>query len=244
MWYPILGHFLLLLRTSWAHGCIILIPSWLIQPVSISIPFISNSEQSVVNTNKNNMELFCGMADMLGEGLPLLYLFVVTHTEAPPGTKETVLVNWMESLNSCGITPEFTLSNKDQCEINALNRVWPRAKHQLCLWHVLRALKRRLANNREPPMLYRLAAATQKFEFIDHTFVPLGQMSAKDKVCMHTSCIWPAPLTCYRQPFNLYPKGHNTQSSSSSKAIPQSILKISLQILLLAWIKPCCYLKN
>ena len=103
--------------------------------------------KSLVNTNKSNMELFGSMADMLGEGLLLSYLFVVTNVNAPPQTKETVLVKWMSALKARGIAPEFTLSDKDQAEINALNHVWPTSKHQLCLWHVLRALKRRLANN-------------------------------------------------------------------------------------------------
>ena len=100
------------------------------------------------------MELFGGMADMLGEGLPLSYLFVVTTAEVPPHTKESVLVNWMEALKSHGINPEFTLSDKDPLEINALSRVWTKAKHQLCLWHILQAVKHRLANNREPPAFY------------------------------------------------------------------------------------------
>jgi len=68
------------------------------------------------------MELFGGMADMVSEGLPLLYLFVVTDANAPPHTKETVLVNWMEGLKAHGITPEFTLLDKDQSEINALGQ--------------------------------------------------------------------------------------------------------------------------
>ena len=93
------------------------------------------------------MELFGGMANMLGEGLPLSYLFVVTSTEAPAHTKETILVNWMEALKSCGINPEFTLSDKDPSEISALGRVWTKSKHQLCLWHILQAVKHRLANN-------------------------------------------------------------------------------------------------
>ena len=169
------------------------------------------------------MELFGGMADMYGEGLPLSFLFVVTNAEAPPHTKETVLVNWMESLKSHGITPEFTLSDKDQTEINALNRVWPTAKHQLCLWHMLRALKRRLANNREPPAIYRSVDAKQMFAFIDLAFVPLGQMSTNDKVCIHISCIWTATLTYCRQPSNPLPKNPNTQSGSSSKVVPQYI---------------------
>ena len=135
------------------------------------------------------MELFGGMADMLGEGLPLSYLFVVTTAEAPPHTKESVLVNWMEALKSCGIDPEFTLSDKDPSEISALSRVWSKAKHQLCLWHVLRAVKRRLANNREHPAPYRSADATQMFPFIDAAFLPLGQMSPNDRVCIHHSGI-------------------------------------------------------
>lgn len=67
------------------------------------------------------MELFGGMADMLSEGLPLSFLFMVTNVEAPPNTKEAVLVNWIEALKSCGIMPEFTLSDKDVTEISALN---------------------------------------------------------------------------------------------------------------------------
>lgn len=67
------------------------------------------------------MELFGGMADFHGEGLPLSYLFVVTSANAPPQTKETVLVRWMSALKARGIAPEFTLSDKDQAEINALH---------------------------------------------------------------------------------------------------------------------------
>src|SRR6267154_3711627 len=141
------------------------------------------------------MELFGGMADMHGEGLPLSYLFVVTDADAPSHTKETILVNWMGALKAHGITPEFTLSDKDQTEINTLSRVWPTAKHQLCLWHMLRALKRRLANNRETPATYRSEDATRIFPFIDLAFLPLGQMSANDRVCIYPSSIGPATLT-------------------------------------------------
>ena len=93
------------------------------------------------------MELFGGLANMLGEGLPLSYLFVITNPDVPPHTKETVLIRWMFTLKAHGINPEFTLSDKDQSEINALHHVWPTAKHQLCLWHTLRALKHQLSNN-------------------------------------------------------------------------------------------------
>ena len=131
------------------------------------------------------MELFGGVADMLGEGLPISYLFVVTNSEAPPHTKEKVLINWMLALKAHGIRPEFTLSDKDQSEINALHHVWPTAKHQLCLWHMLRAVKRRLANSQETPAFYGSVEASQNFEFIDPEFRPLGQMGMMDQVCAY-----------------------------------------------------------
>ena len=166
-----------------------LIHFWWIQRVSLSnSPYCTPEtlNKLVVNTNKSNMELFGGLTDMHGEGLPLSYLFVVTDADAPPHTKENVLVNWMSALKVRGITPEFTLSDKDQSEISALHRVWPTAKHQLCFWHTIRAIKRRLANNREAPAFYRPADARRMFDFIDPTFLPLGQMSVDDRVCVST----------------------------------------------------------
>src|SRR5882757_9674702 len=94
------------------------------------ISSFSNTKYIVVNTNRSNMELFGGMANMLGEGLPLSYLFVVTDVNAPPHTKVSVLVNWMEALKAQGTTLEVTLSDKDPLQINALGRVWLKAKHQ------------------------------------------------------------------------------------------------------------------
>jgi hypothetical protein len=134
-----------------------------------------------VNTNRNNMELFAGVADMLGEGLPLSYLFITTKTNAAPHTKQTALIAWMSAISSLGIDPQFVLSDKDQLEINALKDIWPQAKHQLCLWHILRALKRRLSQN-ENPGSYNALEAQDAFPDIDTAFVPLGQMSAKEKV--------------------------------------------------------------
>jgi len=127
------------------------------------------------------MELFAGVADMLGEGLPLAYLFITTEANAASHTKEKALVAWMEAISSLGIDPQFTLSDKDQSEISALRQVWPNAKHQLCLWHVLRALKRRLSQNGNPGS-YNALEAHHAFPDIDPAFVPLGQMSAKEKV--------------------------------------------------------------
>src|SRR5882757_9073849 len=104
------------------------------------------------------MELFAVVADMLGEGLPLSYLFITTEENAAPLTKQNALIVWMNSIRSLGIDPRFTLSDKDQSEINTLKEVWPDAKHQLCLWHILRALRRdtrrHIRNNTTPSPPY------------------------------------------------------------------------------------------
>src|SRR5258706_7355800 len=87
----------------------------------------------------------------------------------------------MKAIRSLRIDPRFTLSDKDQSEINALKEVWLSAKHQLCLWHILRALKRRLSQN-EHPALYHAFEAHHAFPDIDLAFIPLRQMSADEKV--------------------------------------------------------------
>jgi MULE transposase domain len=127
------------------------------------------------------MELFAAVTDMLGEGLPLSYLFITTEANAAPQTKQKALIAWMEAIRSLGIEPQFTLSDKDQSEINALQEVWPDAKHQLCLWHILRALKWRLSQN-QPPGPYNALEAHSKYLVIDPAFIPLGQMSAEEQV--------------------------------------------------------------
>ena len=80
-----------------------------------------------------------------------------------------------------GINPEVTLSDKDWSEINAMQDVWPKAKHQLCFWHTLQALKRRLANSRTLPAIYNSEEAHSKFPFIRTSFVPIYQLPEGSK---------------------------------------------------------------
>ena len=129
------------------------------------------------------MELFAGLADMTGAGLPLSYLFYHHDGSAAPFAKQTTLERWYRSLQSLGINPQFTLSDKDISERNALRAVWPDAKHQYCLWHCLRALKRRLANSKDQPAHYNTAHARECFSsFISKDFVPSSQLNSS-QVC-------------------------------------------------------------
>ncbi|RPD61298.1 hypothetical protein L227DRAFT_466509, partial [Lentinus tigrinus ALCF2SS1-6] len=130
---------------------------------------------STWNTNGANFELFAAVADAKGSGIPLAFLLIHTTKEAASGAKQTLLERFLRKLRALGVHPEFTLTDKDWSEINAMRAVWPNAKHQLCFWHALRALKQRLAKNKEHPAVYDSEAAHEKFSFIDLNFVPAGQ---------------------------------------------------------------------
>ena len=73
----------------------------------------------------------------------------------------------MRELKRLGVNPEYTLSDKDWSEINAFRAVWPKAKHQLCFWHALRAVKQQLAKNKDTPAPYDPEEAQRQFSFIN-----------------------------------------------------------------------------
>lgn len=58
-----------------------------------------------------------------------------------------------------------------------MRRVFPEATHQICYWHTLRAVKQRLAVLRRQPAPYDADKAHRDFDFIDQTFVPIGQLN-------------------------------------------------------------------
>lgn len=98
---------------------------------------------------------------------------------ADEGAKQAVLESFLKQLKRHGVNPKFTLTDKDWSEINAMRAVWPRAKHQLCFWHALRALKKRLAKPKGGPTYYNAETAHAEFSFIDLRFVPISQQGDK-----------------------------------------------------------------
>ncbi|CDO76217.1 hypothetical protein BN946_scf184894.g6 [Trametes cinnabarina] len=130
---------------------------------------------STWNTNGGNFELFAAVADLNGAGLPLAFVFIRTTQVAAPGAKQTILERFLSGLKALGVDPEFTLTDKDWSEINAMSATWPDAKQQLCFWHGLRAIKQRLCKTKDTPAPYDVMAARREFTFIDGDFVPAAQ---------------------------------------------------------------------
>ncbi|KIJ52336.1 hypothetical protein M422DRAFT_156450 [Sphaerobolus stellatus SS14] len=161
---------------------------------------------STWNTNKQNFEIFAAVGEAKGIGIPLAYLLVSTSKDAHPGAKQKIIESWLTSLKSLGINPEFILTDKDQAEINAVRIVWPHSKHQLCFWHALKAIKRRLAKNKSTPTPYNAQKAHEHFQFIDPNFLPRGQQKPGQEVFSSYFVVYLFTYTHYRlinQPQNL-----------------------------------------
>ncbi|KDQ08348.1 hypothetical protein BOTBODRAFT_166049 [Botryobasidium botryosum FD-172 SS1] len=131
---------------------------------------------SAWGTNRGGYEIFALLGEAYGSGLPLGYLLVKTVDKAVPNSKKRVLEQFLAHFrDEHELNVKFTLSDKDFAEIGACRTVFPKAKHQLCFWHCLKAIKKRLSILRRQPAHYNWVQAKQEFGFIDQQFVPVAQ---------------------------------------------------------------------
>ncbi|KAI0054907.1 hypothetical protein BV25DRAFT_1934416 [Artomyces pyxidatus] len=134
------------------------------------------SMDSAWNTNGSRFEVYAILGETYGSGMPLGFLMIQAHPDSTPGAKERLLRQLMAQLrDDWNIDPAFTLSDKDWSEINAFRAEFPNAKHQLCFWHALRAIKKRIAILRRGPGHYDGDAAHRAYHWIDAKWVPRGQ---------------------------------------------------------------------
>ncbi|KDQ05941.1 hypothetical protein BOTBODRAFT_624227, partial [Botryobasidium botryosum FD-172 SS1] len=145
---------------------------------------------SAWGTNRGGYEIFALLGEAYGSGLPLGHLLTKTVDKAAPNSKKRVLEQFLAHFrDKHRLKVKFTLSDKDFAEIGACHTVFPRAKHQLCFWHCLKAIKTRLSILRRQPAHYNSAQAKQEFDFIDQQFVPLAQQSDSAPVSRsHSLC--------------------------------------------------------
>ncbi|CAG8800703.1 24222_t:CDS:2, partial [Gigaspora rosea] len=81
---------------------------------------------STFKTNALGFELYSIICQFNGSGFAMAYLFVEGKNKK---------------------------DNKDYTQISAVRRVWTNAKIQICLWHIKRALKKRLTDNTPPKII-------------------------------------------------------------------------------------------
>ena len=110
-------------------------------------------------TNHAGMELFAVLAEVDGVGIPLAYCFVgVTPSangtnRAESGALTKILAQFLRRIQQAGFSPTFFGTDKDMSELNAVKLVWPEAKHQLCYWHALRAIRTKLKDSSKSKLL-------------------------------------------------------------------------------------------
>src|SRR5688572_30587014 len=103
----------------------------------------------------------------------MAYLFV-EGIKKDDGARKDILKLFFQSLQNYGISNlSYFITDKDFAQITAAQYVWPNVKIQICLWHIKKALKRRLADNTLPKTItYSSYTAHETFDFINIEFYP------------------------------------------------------------------------
>ncbi|KAG6867397.1 hypothetical protein C0993_003278 [Termitomyces sp. T159_Od127] len=127
----------------------------------------------------------CYETNILGEydnaSYPLSYCLLSTAEALPIRKRMHALDAWAKMLlEQYQIKPTFIHVDKDMAEIGMAKHVWPDAKIQLCWWHLRRAIKQRLAQNKLSMTPYNVMRAQKEFPFIDPKFVPKGCADPKE----------------------------------------------------------------
>jgi hypothetical protein len=101
---------------------------------------------SAWNTNGSRFEVYALLGEIYGSGCPMGYILIQTSEEKEAGGKEHYLTELLSYFKTTWkIKAIITLTDKDISEINAFLKVYPEAKHQLCFWHCLCAVKKQLS---------------------------------------------------------------------------------------------------
>jgi len=121
------------------------------------------------------------MGEHDNSGFPLAYCLLTTATSIIPGKRKIALTSFLKELrDKYSVHPRFVHTDKDIAEIKAAHSVWVSSKHQLCWWHVKKAVNSRLKNGKLSTTPYDPKIAKAEFPFIDLSFVPSVKPDPKD----------------------------------------------------------------
>jgi len=141
----------------------------------------SNHFFTTDNTNAKDLELYTVMGEHDNIGSPLAYCLLSTATAITPRKQKIALQSFFKVLmEKYGIEPTFVHTDKDIVEIKAALAVWVTAKHQLCWWHLKKAVKSRLESSKLSTSVYHPNTARAEFNFVDVTFMPAGRADPQD----------------------------------------------------------------
>jgi hypothetical protein len=114
---------------------------------------------STFKSNRENFELFAIILLYEGEGYPASYLYL--QRNAAEGERKRAIELWyiisviarFNKVKDFGVVPTFIKMDKDIGQIGAAITVWPNSTINLCLWHILRAIKKRLGDPKKVSLI-------------------------------------------------------------------------------------------
>jgi hypothetical protein len=137
---------------------------------------LSCSTDYLGNTTRANYELYSVLGECYGSGLPLAYLLVRSPGSTKGGEIQSILEQYLGHLaQKYNLQIATTLTDKNWPEINACRAKFPASDHQLCFWHVLQSIKKRLSILPRQPAFYNVTQARSEFPWIDKDFLPIAQ---------------------------------------------------------------------
>ncbi|KAF7725365.1 hypothetical protein EC973_009631 [Apophysomyces ossiformis] len=138
-------------------------------------PFVEEFHvDSTYKTNRIGCELFGIIANVNGSGFPIAYMILHLDPRHTPeeNTRSDVLKAFFTTLRQKGLQPKFMFTDKDVGQIAAIESTWEPRTLRLCLWHMQRSIKIKLAQEKLLHPIYNAENAVQEFPFIDPVFQP------------------------------------------------------------------------
>lgn len=125
------------------------------------------------NTNQAEHELYAAIAENDNAGYPIAYCLLTTATVVSDGKRKLSLQHFMEKVrDTYNINLKFVHTDKDIAEIKAAQATWPSSKHQLCWWHLWKAIREWLSKVKLSTTAYHPTSAKAVYSFINIKFAP------------------------------------------------------------------------
>ena len=214
-----------------------------VRALGFTTPFINTISKNNINeliidstfkTNQEKFELFALAVNCGGFGMPLAYLYLDTFAASEDllqnpinniNNRVMALTVFFQSIRAEQILPSFILLDKDMGQIAAVQEAWSWTTNiQLCLWHVERAIDRKINEKSYKSSQYsiqRAREANDQFTFIDPNWIPTGRQNplcseadakaVKDLIKKHSSLhpLIPVDINVFLTSDEIYYKSTN-----------------------------------
>jgi len=138
--------------TSAGYEGLVLVNKFAVHKLSGGHKVEEMTMDATYGTNSAGYSLFAVLAEVDGTGVPLAYMFAkptAGNVSSYSTPLSQLLFLFLKRIQDLGFAPSFFGCDKDMSEIIAISNVFPRARIQLCYWHVLRAIRAKLSSSKE-----------------------------------------------------------------------------------------------